>query len=94
MKFIDLTELTHYMSPKSRLFWQNEADIVPVANVKFATTSPNLVLVPGDKAMTLSQLTARLQDMSPETQLFSPDAQPIFGFHLQLTSAAPEIILK
>lgn len=94
MKFIDLKQLTHYMSPKSRLFWQSETGIVPVTNVKFAPDSPNLLLVTGHHAMTLSQLGTRLQDMSSETQLFSPNGRPIFGFHLELEQSEPEIILK
>ncbi len=94
MKLIDLTQLTQYMSPKSRLYWQNMTEILPVAQVKFAHDGPNLIIVPGKQAMTLSQLQTRLQDMSAETQLFAPDGQPIFGFHLQLAQPAPHIILK
>ena len=44
--------------------------------------------------MTLSQLTARLQDMGRETQLYSPNLKPIYGFHLDLEKAVPKIILK
>ena len=44
--------------------------------------------------MTLSQLTARLHDMSDDTQLLSTKQQPIFGFHLSLDDTVPHIILK
>jgi len=52
------------------------------------------MIVTGQHPMTLSQLQTRLQDMSSETQLFAPDGQPIFGFHLQLEHPVPHIILK
>lgn len=94
MKLIDLTQLTHYMSPKSRLYWQDASVISPVAQVKFAASGPNLIIVTGQHPMTLSQLQTRLQDMSSETQLFAPDGQPIFGFHLQLEHPVPHIVLK
>lgn len=94
MKLIDFQNLTQYMSPKSLLYWQEGDSIMAISQLRFVPNSPNVKVVIGKKPMTVSQLTARLHDMSDDTQLLSARQQPIFGFHLSLDDIAPHIILK
>jgi len=94
MKLIDFENLTQYMSPKSLLFYQESDTNLAFSQIRYIPNSPNLQIVTGKKPMTLSQLTARLHDMSDDTQLLSTKQQPIFGFHLSLDNTVPHIILK
>ncbi|MDU7281515.1 MAG: hypothetical protein E7L44_03425 [Leuconostoc citreum] len=94
MKLSDFQDLTQFMSNKSLIFWQNNDQILAIGGLQYLPDSPNICLETSKKAMTLSQLTARLQDMGRETQLYSPNLKPIYGFHLDLEKAVPKIILK
>lgn len=94
MKLLDFNNLTQYMSPKSLLFWQENDAILAISQVRYADDSPNLLIVTGKKPMTLSQFTARLREMSSETQIFAQNQHPIFGFRLTLNDKIPHIILK
>lgn len=94
MKLIDFENLTHYMSPNSLLFEQQDNLVLPISQIQVIQNSPKLRLVTGQKAISLIQLSTRLTGMSGETQLFSTTSRPIFGFYLILDQPTPHIILK
>ncbi|MCT4388585.1 hypothetical protein EFN46_10310 [Leuconostoc pseudomesenteroides] len=83
MKLSDLEDLTRYMSPKTRLLWENDANRFPITTLAYADDTHHEVLfVLGSKSMTLGQLFSRLKNSSFRTTLLAPNKQPIFGFHL------------
>ena len=91
---VDDNWVSSLMSCKSLLFYQESDTNLAFSQIRYIPNSPNLKIVTGKKPMTLSQLTARLHDMSDDTQLLSTKQQPIFGFHLSLDNTVPHIILK
>ncbi|TYC46706.1 hypothetical protein ESZ47_00785 [Leuconostoc litchii] len=70
------------MSLDTKLFIENNTQ--PVVAIKYADNHVDILLVANNsnKALSLSQLFARLRESSANTILFREDTSPIFGFHL------------
>lgn len=94
MKMIDFESLVQYVTPTAQLYLRSHNNqIKPISQLAFAPNKLDIILITGNRPITLSQLTTRSRQISGHARLLYPNEDSIFGFQLDITTQPIQIVL-